>query len=461
VSTYDLVIRRGVVVTSSGTTQTDVGIVNRRIAQIGGAMSGAREIDAADHLVLPGGVDVHVHLTVPTGRMSADGPTWVDDMSSGSAAALAGGITTLGNMTSLRDAELPLVGLEREAQMVREQAIADFILHPIVWNPTPQVIEQLPSLVQHGYTSVKVFMSVPEFDHHSSAFLELIARAGAAGLTTMIHCEDYAILDWATRQLVAEGRADLRFYAESRPAIAEIVATERAIAFATSTGAPIYIVHLSSAEALDACRRAQARGIPVYVETRPIYLHLTRERFSDSDGAKYVGQPPLRGEDDIAALWHGLAQGAVHTVCSDHAPWSLAAKLDPALSVERLRPGVENLETQLPMLYSEGVRSGRLSLERFVEVTSTNAAKLFGLYPRKGCIAVGSDADVVLFDPNETRTIEAPRFSRCDYSAFAGWTVTGWPILTIRRGEVVFEHGRITGRPGTGHLILRGATRRL
>jgi dihydropyrimidinase len=406
VSTYDLVIRRGLVVASGGTARTDVGIVDQRIAQIGGSMSGAREIDAADHLVLPGGVDVHVHLTVPAGRLPADGPTWVDDMTSGSAAALAGGITTLGNMASLRDGELPLAGLERETQLVREHAIADFILHPILWRPTPQAIEQLPSLAQRGHTSVKFFMSVPEFDQHVPAFLEVTARAGAAGLMTMIHCEDYAILDRATRQLVADGRADLRFYAESRPPVSETVATERAVAFAASTGAPVYIVHLSSADALDVCRRAQARGVRVYVETRPMYLHLTRERFNDPDGAKYVGQPPLRDAADVAALWSGLAEGAVHTVCSDHAPWSLAAKLDPALSVATLRPGVENLETQLPMLYSEGVRSGRLSLERFVEVTSTNAAKLFGLYPRKGCIAVGSDADVVLFDQTRRARLE-------------------------------------------------------
>jgi len=457
---YDLVIRHGVVATGSGTTQTDVGIVDQRIAQLGGAMSGNREIDATDHLVLPGGVDVHVHLT--PGRSSSPGaPAWVDDMTSGSAAALAGGITTLGNMTGLRDGELPLTGLEREARMVREQAIADFILHPIIWRPFPEAIAQVPVLVEHGHTSVKFFMSVPEFDHHVSAYLEVTARAGAAGMMTLIHCEDHAILDRATRQLISAGRGALRFYAESRPPVSETVATARAVAFAEATGAPVYIVHLSSAAALEVCRRAQARGVPVYVETRPLYLHLTRERFDDPDGAKYIGQPPLRDASDAAALWDGLRQGTVHTVCSDHAPWSLAAKLDPALSVANLRPGVENLETQLPMLYSEGVRTGRLSLERFVAVTSTNPAKLFGLYPRKGCIAVGSDADVVVFDPRETRVVDAPRFSRCDYSAFAGWTVTGWPVLTVRRGEVVFEHGRITGAPGTGRLIPRRSARGL
>ncbi|HLW61745.1 MAG TPA: amidohydrolase family protein [bacterium] len=457
---FDIVIRNGRLAVPAGAARTDLGIDGQRIAQIGGPMSGTNEIDAAGLLVLPGGVDAHVHLT-PGLRSPQEGPVWIDDIASGSAAALAGGITTLGNMTFLRDGELPLDGLDREAALVREGAIADFILHPVLREPTPAALDQILTLRDRGHTSLKFFMVTPGFDRQVAGFLEATERAAAAGLITMIHCEDYAIIARATARLIAEGRSDLRHYAESRPVVSETVATERAVAFAAATGAPVYVVHLSAAAALDVCRRAQSHGLPVYVETRPLYLHLTRERFGEPDGAKYVGQPPLRDAADVAALWDGLRQGSVHTVCSDHAPWSLAAKLDPALSVATLRPGVEGLELQMPMLYSEGVRTGRLSLERFIEVTSTNAAKLFGLYPAKGCIAVGSDADVVLFDPNLTRTVGAPRFSRCDYSVFAGRSVTGWPVLTMRRGEVVFDHGRVTGSPGTGRLIPRLPTCRL
>jgi dihydropyrimidinase len=457
---YDLVVRRGLVAGGTGTAVADVGIHHGRIAQLGGAMSGAREIDAADRLVLPGGVDVHVHLTTAT-QSPGQGPDWVDDLTTGSAAALAGGITTLGNMTFLQDGELPLDGLEREARLVRAQAIADFILHPVLREPTPEALDQIPLLRERGHGSLKFFMVMPQFDRCSAGFLEATARAGEAGLITMIHCEDHAIIDRATRRLIAAGRAGLRHYPESRPVISEVVATRRATAFAAATGAPVYIVHLSGAAALGVCRRAQAAGLPVFVETRPLYLHLTRERFDEPEGAKYVGQPPLREAADVAALWAGMRQGCVHTVCSDHAPWSLAAKLDPDLSVAQLRPGVENLETQLPMLYSEGVRTGRLSLERFVALTSTNAAKLFGLYPRKGCIAVGSDADLTVFDPKMTRTVAAPNFSRCDYSVYAGWEVTGWPVLVIRRGEIAFDRGQITAIPGSGRLIPCQATRGL
>jgi dihydropyrimidinase len=344
---------------------------------------------------------------------------------------------------------------------VREQALADVILHPVLGELTPSILDQIPFLLDAGHNSIKFFMSMPGFDRQLEGFLDATQRAGAAGLITMIHCEDHAIIERATHQLMSAGKSSLSYYPESRPIVSEEVATQRGIAFSAFAKAPIYVVHLSSQAALDVCRDAQEVGLPVYVETRPLYLHLTKELFEREDGAKYVGQPPLRDVNDVDSLWNGLQHGAVHTVCSDHAPWSLEAKLDPDLTVANLRPGVENLETQLAMLYSEGVRNGRISMERLVEVTSTNAAKLFGLYPRKGCIAVGSDADLVLFDPHETRTVGAPQHSNCDYSVYEGWEVTGWPVVTIRRGEVVYDKGQVTALPGSGRLVPRQATRLL
>jgi dihydropyrimidinase len=302
-------------------------------------------------------------------------------------------------------------------------------------------------------------MSMSGFDRQIGRYVEATRRAGANQLLTLIHCEDFALLADAVTELTLAGQTSLRHYAASRPIVSEVVATQRAVAFAEATGAPVYVVHLSCERALAVCAEAQARGLPIYVETRPLYLHLTSERFAEPDGAKYVGQPPLREASDVAALWHGLQAGTVHTVCTDHAPWSLAAKLDPDLSIARLRPGTENLQTMVPMLYSEGVRAGRLSLSRLVEVTATNAAKLFGLYPRKGTIAVGSDADIVVFDPDLTRTIDSAMLkSNCDYSVYEGWSVTGWPVITLRRGEIVFRDGTITAQPGSGQLLARGAT---
>jgi dihydropyrimidinase len=328
-------------------------------------------------------------------------------------------------------------------------------LHPVIGDPRPEIVGEIQTLVESGHADIKYFMSTPTFEANVPGFVAATTAAGRHGALTMIHCEDYPIIRREVQRLLDAGLGSLGNYPESRPVIAEVVATQRAVAICEITGAPIYIVHLSSERALDVCREAQARGLPVFVETRPLYLHLTRERFLEPDGAKYVGQPPLRDEADLQALWAGLISGAIHTVCTDHAPWKLEHKLDPELHVGRLRPGVENLQTMLPMLHSEGRRRG-VSLEQIVALTSTTVARLFGLYPRKGTIAVGSDADLVVFDPEERRIIrDEDMLSGAGHSVYSGWDVQGWPVVTIRRGEVVFENGRVTGAPGSGRLVER------
>jgi len=271
-----------------------------------------------------------------------------------------------------------------------------------------------------------------------------------------MHCEDLAIVSLSQQRLIAEGRGSLTYFAESRPVVAEAVATERAVAMSEAAGAPIYIVHLSSERALRVAEQGRARGLPVYVETRPIYLHLTEERFTGPDAGLYIGQPPLRTRRDQDALWTGLATGSIHVVGSDHVGYTREQKLDPSQTVATHRAGMSNLQVLRPMLFSEGVRTGRLTLERFVAVTATNPAKLFGLYPRKGTIAVGSDADLVLWDPGQTRTIrDADILSKSGFSIYAGWEVTGWPRRTIRRGEIVYENGRVVGSAGSGRLVTR------
>jgi len=456
---FDLVLRNGEIVTSAGSCGiADIGIRNGIIKQIGGEIEAKNEIDATGKFVFPGGVDAHVHLSIPSNEESEE-PTWVDDFASGSVAALAGGITTLGNMSFPNPGEIPLETYEREASAARSQIIADLFIHPVIYEMNKQVIDSIPFLLEKGCNSIKLFTVFPTFDTNLQDFLKVVRGAGEHGLITLIHCEDFAIIEEATERLVASNKTSIRYYPESRPVSSEVIATQRAVAFSEETGAPVYVVHLSSERALYVCTEAQKRNLPVYVETRPLYLHLTADRFDDEDGAKYVGQPPLREHSDLEALWAGIRGGSVHTVCTDHAPWSLAAKLDPAHTIDNLRPGVANLQTMLPMLYSEGVRTGRISLSRFVEITSTNASKLFGIYPRKGTIAVGSDADLVIFDPTLTQTIENDMLkSNSDYSAYEGWGVTGWPETTIRRGEVVYRKGQILGRPGSGEILHRSNT---
>jgi len=308
----DLIVRGGQISTEPESAVVDLGILDGRIVQLGGDMQAVRELDAHGKLLLPGGVDAHVHLSSAPRTTPAEGPAWVDDFLSGSAAALAGGITSVGNMTfPAGPDEAVFDTLQRDVDTLTPQAIADVFLHPVVSNPSESLLADIPRLLDRGVSSVKFFMPTPGFDANVGAYLEVVRRAGESGLLTMIHCEDYALTTAATARLLAAGQTSLRAYGESRPVLAEAVATQRAVAFAEATGSPVYLVHLSSERALAICADAQARGVPVFVETRPMYLHLTSERLNEPDGPKYVGQPPLREQSDVDALWAGVAQSAI------------------------------------------------------------------------------------------------------------------------------------------------------
>ena len=381
---------------------------------------------------------------------------WVDDFWTGSLAAIAGGITTIGNMTFTLPGESMAAAIAREMAGASAEAAADWFLHPVLAALSDSTAAEIASLAEDGHPSIKVFLSDPDHAAGTPGLAAAIAAAGQAGSLTLVHCEDAGMLARAGRELIGSGHGAVRHFPDARPVSAEVEAVDQAIDLARQTGAPVYIVHLSSAAALDRCRQARAAGLPVYVETRPLYLHLTRERFEEPDAAKYVGAPPLRTQSDRDALWRGLAAGEIDTVCSDHAPWTLADKLDPALDVMTARQGVADLETLMPMLFSEGVVAGRISLDRFVELTSANAARLFGLYPRKAAIAVGSDADLTLWDPQKRMTIDGSRMrSRAGYSVYDGWTVQGWPRFVIRRGQVVLADGSSLAQPGQGQWIRR------
>lgn len=456
----DLVVRGGMVVTAEGRRRADIGIAGGRIVELGEIapeVGAARELDAGGRFVLPGGVDPHVHLNVE--RLDLKDPDWVDDYRSGSEAALAGGVTSLGNMSFVLPWESLADRVASESALVRRDAIADVFFHTVILSPTPEIIAEIPGAVGRGQPSMKIFMCMASFEAFAPRFTDVMRATGGAGGITLMHCEDLATIECCAHELAARHQTGLAHYAESRPVESETLATERAIALCRATGAPTYIVHLSSARALAACTAARAEGLPLYVETRPLYLHLTADRYKDPDGALYVAQPPLRDLEDQEAIWRGLAEGTIDTLASDHAPWTRALKLDPKLTVTQARPGVAELDTMLPLLYTEGVAAGRLTLERFVAVTATNSARLFGLYPRKGTIAVGSDADLVIWETEERRTIrDADLFSRAAHTVYAGRELRGWPRTTIRRGEVVFDRGKIAGAPGSGMPLAREGT---
>jgi dihydropyrimidinase len=455
----ETIIRHGLIVTAVGRTEADLRIRGGSIAEIGqnlAAPPGARAIEAKGRLVLPGGIDPHTHLMEAAGRKGDD------DYTSASRAALAGGITTIGNFISLVAGEAPTATLDKAIEIVRKQAIADVILHvrahslPGASAPAPlPTPADLAALAERGAT-LKMYLIRPEFDRNVPGYLDLLRAAGSAGLLTMFHCEDYAINTTTKARMVAEGHTAIRYIAESQPVVSEEVATQRAVAMSEVTGAPIYIVHLSSERALRAAEAGMARGLPVYVETRILYLHLTKERFEGPDGGIYTGNPPLREKRDVDAIWDGLARGTVHVVATDHIGFTREEKLNPPQTIQRYRPAGNYLQENLPLLYSEGVRKGRITLEQFVAVTSTNPARLFGLFPRKGTIAVGADADVVIWGPDLKHTIrDGEQLNNGNFSIFAGWEVTGWPVVTIRRGEVVYEDGKVLGRPGSGQIAPR------
>jgi dihydropyrimidinase len=454
----ELVVRGGTVVTAGGSGAADVGIAGGKVVQLGGSLRGRREIDASGALVLPGAIDMHVHLS-PGAPPQPGVPAWADDFASGSRAAIAGGVTTIGNMTFPWAGQSLRAALDRDLAAAAGSAAVDYVLHPVLAEPSPAAVAEVPGLAADGHTSLKLFMVDPAFEEHGDQAVAAIAAAGRAGMLTLLHCEDGPLVRFAGAALVAAGQGGLASWGPSRPAFAERAAVDRAAAICEATGAPVYIVHLSSALALTSARRAQAAGLPVFVETRPVYLHLTGERLAEPDGGKYIGSPPLREPGDVAALWSGLADGSVHTLGSDHAPWVLADKTDPALDVTNARQGVADLETLLPMLFSAGVTTGRISLPRLVSLTSTAPARLFGLYPRKGTIAVGSDADLVVLDPQVRRVIDGRSMqSRAGYSVYDGMAVTGWPRYTVSRGEVVLDGGDLAAAPGRGQWLRRQAT---
>jgi dihydropyrimidinase len=443
----DLAIRGGTLVTPEGERRADIAIDGERISVIGRVGPASREIDARGKLVLPGCVDLHTHLaSTPTFRP-------LDDFEQGTRAAIAGGVTTVVSMVYQEDGSLRR-GIERGMRDA-QRSLADFAFHVVVTDPSEAARAEIPALVRDGYAGLKVFMVSPRFVERRDDYRLLLQAASDAGAVVAVHAEDHAIVAERTAELYASGRTGVRHFPESRPVEAEVKAVREALDLAATTGAAIYLVHLSSRVAVDALREGKGRA-KVFGETRPLYLYLTRAQFDRPDAALWVGQPPLRGPDDVDAVWSALADGTLDTVGTDHIPHTRAAKLAPGLTFDKIPPGVANLETLLPMLYSEGVRKGRLTLARMVEVLATVPARIAGMYPRKGALAVGSDADIVVFDHEARRTIRAADMhSACDYDPYEGWDVTGWPEVVISRGEIVFADGNVTGSPGRGQLVTR------
>ena len=453
----DLAIHGGTIVTATETRRADIGIADGRIVAIGEVGEALVEEDATGLLVLPGVVDPHTHLDA---QFREGGPHTADDFLSGTAAAACGGVTTIIDYARQFPGATLADGIRDWTARAADKALIDYSFHIIVTDFSDASLAEIPALLADGFPSVKAFM----MRISDAELLKLMAASAAAGGLVMAHAENAAVLDHQKEKLFAEGKRSARWYVDSRPEIGEAEATARAIDYADLTGATVCVVHLSCDAALQRVREAKARGSRPWIEVRPCYLLLDADRYTAEgvDPLTLSGCPPLRPAWNLDKLWAGLADGTIDMVGSDHCSWSLAEKSVGADDFSAIPHGIPALETQLPTLWSVGVDANRLKLDgnqranRLVEVMSTAPAKLHGLYPRKGTIAIGSDADLVLFDDNRRETVSQARLhARAGYEPCEGMEVVGWPVATFSRGELIARNGEIVAKPGRGQLLKR------
>src|SRR5246127_4715120 len=455
---FDTIIANGRVVTATDTYTADIAISNGRITALGTGLprdNATQILDAKGKYVFPGGIDVHTHLDMPFG-----GTTSADDFETGTRAAAFGGTTTLIDFAIQYKGQSLRTAFDTWMHKASGKAVCDYSFHCIITDLPDAQLQEMGQLVREGVTSFKLFMAYPGVFmlDDASIFKAFRATAKNGGLVCM-HAENGNAIDVIVQQALAEGKKAPKYHALTRPTTAEAEATARAIALAEMAGAPVYIVHLSCNDALEKVREARDRGLPAYAETCPQYLYLSLENMDAPgfEGAKYVFTPPLREKWHQEKLWQGLARDTLQVVSTDHCPFCFKEQKemgkDDFTKIPNGGPGIEH---RLSLIYTGGVHGNRFSPNRFVELVSTTPAKLFGLYPRKGTIAVGSDADLVIFNPDQEETISAKTHHlRVDYSMFEGIRIKGMPRTVLSRGRTVIESGKFVGRPGSGQFLRR------
>ncbi len=458
---FDLVIRGGDVVTATDRMAADVGILGERITALGEKLGpGKREIDAKGKLVLPGGVDSHCHIE----QLSAFGVMTADDFFTGTVSAAYGGTTTV----------IPFAAQQR-GQSVRKvvegyrdaakKAVIDHAFHMIVSDPSPDVLaDELPALIKEGFSSIKLFMTYDAIRVSDEQMLDVLALARTEGAMVVVHAENHGMIHWLAKKLLDKGYTAPKYHAVSHVRLAETEAVSRAIQMAAMIDQPLVIFHISTEGSMSAVRAAQTKGQKVYGETCPQYLFLTADDLDEPgiDGAMWCCSPPPRDAIDQAAMWRGLANGTFQVFSSDHAPYSfdeqgkLARGKNP--NFKNIANGLPGLELRMPLLFSEGVMKGRIDLHRFVELCCSGGARLYGLHPKKGTIAIGSDADIGIWNPTLSKKIEHDStHDATGYCPYAGMTINGWPTTVLARGEVIVEDGEFLGERGRGRLLLRPA----
>lgn len=452
-------IRNGTVVTATESYEADLLLEDERIALIGRAIPAEagpdRVIDATGMYVMPGGVDVHTHLDMPFMGTSTS-----DDFETGTVAAAHGGTTTIVDFAIQYKGQALKEGLEAWIKKAEGRAVTDYAFHLICTDLSDSALKEMDQLVDSGVTSFKLFMAYPGafMLDDASIFRGLLKTAENGGLICM-HAENGGAIDVLVKQALAAGHTAPKYHGLTRPTTAEGEATGRAIALAEMAKAPLYIVHLSCADALNQVKQARDRGLPVYAETCPQYLFLSDHNLEEPgfEGAKYVCSPPVREAWNQEELWTGIAGNDLQVVSTDHGTFTYSEQKQAGRNdFSKIPNGMPGVETRLMLLYSGGVRTGKISLNRFVDVTATTPARMFGLFPRKGAIAIGSDADLVIFDPNAKGRISVSNMHmRVDYNPYEGTDVVGLPRVVLSRGTVLVEDGKFVGKRGQGRMVKR------
>jgi dihydropyrimidinase len=451
----DKVIKGGTVVTAGDTYRADVGINGEKIVSIGTDLEAPETIDASGKYVMPGGIDVHTHLEMPFG-----GTVTADDWESGTTAAVCGGTTTIIDFAIQDFGKSLRAGVDAWFGRAEGKAAMDYAFHIIVRELKESHLKEMDELVREGITSFKLFMAYPGvfMVDDATIFRALLRTKDNGGLVCM-HAENGGVIDTLVKRALAEGHTEPKWHALTRPMSAEAEATRRAIALAEMADVPIYIVHLSAGDAMEEVRRARERGFPAYAETCPQYLFLSYEDYERPgfEGAKFVMSPPLRPKGNEERLWNGIQTDALQAVSTDHCSFCMKEQKELGKNdFSKIPNGVPGIETRLMLLHDGGVRKGRISLNRFVELVSTRPAKIFGLYPRKGSITIGADADILIWDPKAKWTISAKTHRmKVDYNPYEGREVTGVPAKVLLRGQVVVEDQKFTGKVGQGKFIAR------
>jgi dihydropyrimidinase len=455
---FDTIIKNGTVVTATDTFLSDVGIVGGKITDLAASLpaeNADKVIDATGRLVLPGGIDVHTHLDMPFG-----GTTSADDFETGTRAAAFGGTTTLVDFAIQYKGQALREAFDTWMAKAASKAVADYSFHCIITDLGDSQMEEMGALVSEGVPSFKLFMAYPGvFMLDDATIFKAMSQAAKYNGLICMHAENGGAIDVIVKRALAEGKTAPKYHALTRPTTAEAEAVGRAVALAEMAGAPVYIVHLSCNEALEKVREARDRGLPVYAETCPQYLYLSLENMDAPgfEGAKYVFTPPLREKWHQEKLWKGLARDTLQVVSTDHCPFCFKEQKEMGRGdFTKIPNGGPGVEHRLSLIYSGGVHGGHFSANRFVQLVSTAPAKLFGLYPRKGTIAVGSDADLVIFDPDEEQVISVKtHHMRVDYSMFEGVKVKGVAKIVLSRGRVLVDNGKFLGRAGAGEFLRR------